>query len=171
MPLPKVEHTDVTDVPSMKYVHRNFMTGVTIVTTMVEGTPRGLAVNAFSCLSLDPPLIMVCVQRTSSTFQSLFQTNSIGVSILAANQTDIVRRFASKSNEKFAGDFWSIGENGAPLIDGASATIEAEIQERLQASTHTVFIARVTRTGHTDNDPIVYSVGRLFDSSGLKPIE
>ncbi|MET8982771.1 flavin reductase family protein [Streptomyces sp. NPDC004539] len=154
----------------MKQVNRQFVTGVTVVTTMDGETPRGLAVNAFSSVSLDPATVMVCVQRTSSTHDCLFRANHLAINILSTDQLDVVATFAGKAADKFANVEWESGPFGSPLIARSGARMEAEIRERLQASTHTVFICRVVHASVDDRSPMVYSAGRFFDGGALAPL-
>jgi flavin reductase (DIM6/NTAB) family NADH-FMN oxidoreductase RutF len=158
------------DADLMKKVNRQFVTGVTVVTTMDREKPRGLAVNAFSSISLDPPMVMVCVQRTSSTYESLFRASHLAINILSTEQLDVVNRFASKSPDKFADVAWTPGAFGSPLLAKSSAQMEVEIRERLQASTHTIFICRVVDAAATDLHPMVYGAGRFFDGGALAPL-
>jgi len=151
----------------MKQVNRQFVTGVTVVTAMDEDQPRGLAVNAFSSITLDPATVMVCVQRTSSTHDCLFRTDHLAINILSTGQLDVVTTFAGKSDDKFADLDWTPGPHGSPLIADSSAHMETGIRERLQASTHTVFICRVLHAAVTDNPPMVYSAGGFFDGGSL----
>ncbi|GLU46159.1 flavin reductase family protein [Nocardiopsis ansamitocini] len=158
------------DTDLMKQVNKQFVTGVTVVTAMDGDTPKGLAVNAFSSISLDPAVVMVCVQHTSSTHDCLFRTEHLAVNILSTEQLEVVTRFAGKSDDKFAGLDWAPGPHGSPLIARSSARMEVLIRERLQASTHTVFICRVVHAEVTDTAPMVYSAGRFFDGAALPPL-
>jgi flavin reductase (DIM6/NTAB) family NADH-FMN oxidoreductase RutF len=158
------------DADLMKQVNRQFVTGVTVVTTMDEDTPRGLAVNAFANISLEPPTVMVCVQRTSSTHDCLFRARHLAINILSTDQLDVVNRFAAKGVDKFAGLDWQAGPFGSPVIDRSSAQMEVEIRERLQASTHTVFICRVVHAAVSDLSPMIYSAGRFYDAGALPPL-
>jgi flavin reductase (DIM6/NTAB) family NADH-FMN oxidoreductase RutF len=158
------------EIDLMKKVNRQFVTGVTVVTAMDEATPRGLAVNAFASISLDPPTVMVCVQRTSSTHDCLFRASHLAINILSTDQLDVVSRFAAKSEDKFSGLDWEPGPLGSPLIGRSSAQMEVEIRERLQATTHTVFICRVVHAAVSDRTPMVYSAGRFFDGGALSPL-
>lgn len=159
------------DQDLMKQVNRLFVTGVTVVTAMDGDHPRGLAVNAFASICLDPPTVMVCVQRTSSTYECLFRSTHLAINILAADQLAVVTRFAGKSDDKFSGLDWRPGRFGSPLIEGSCAWMETEIRERLQASTHTVFICRVVRAGTGARNPMVYTAGRFFDGGALVSLE
>ncbi|MFJ6742559.1 flavin reductase [Streptomyces sp. NPDC091279] len=158
------------DPDLVRGVHRKFITGVTVVTTDDAGTPKGLAVNAFSSISLDPPTVLVCVQHSSSTHPALHRASHLGISILAADQLDVAKTFATKGGDKFAAISWTPGRFGAPLIDGACAQLEVEIGERLEAGTHTVFTGRVVSARHDDLAPLVYSGGGFFDISRTAPL-
>jgi len=158
------------DPDLMKQVNRQFVTGVTVVTVMDGDRPRGLAVNAFSSISLDPPTVMVCVQRTSSTYESLFRATHLAINILSTDQLDVVNRFASKAADKFEGLDWTANRYGSPVIARSSAHMEVEIRERLQASTHTVFICRVVDAGVSERHPMVYSAGKFFDGGAMTPL-
>ncbi|MFZ3572610.1 flavin reductase [Streptomyces sp. BH097] len=163
-------HEAAVDADLVKGVHRKFITGVTVVTTDDDGTPKGLAVNAFSSISLDPPMVLVCVQRSSSTHPALHRATHIGINILAADQLDVAKVFASKGTDKFAALDWAPGEHGAPLLAGSAAQLEVEIGERLEAGSHTVFTGRVVSAGHSELAPLVYSGGGFFDISQTAPL-
>lgn len=153
----------------LKDFNKQFVTGVTVITTHDDaGNPRGLAANAYCSVSLDPPLILVCVQKTSSTYPSLFRSEHIGINILSTEQRGTLNVFASKAHDKFAEVAWHTGPNGTPLLDDSSAAIEVEIKERFQALTHTIFIGRVRHAESVDNTPILYKAGQFFDSDGLE---
>ncbi|MFD1213911.1 flavin reductase [Arthrobacter sp. GCM10027362] len=158
------------DPEVMKGFNRQFVTGVTVVTTTEGGVPKGLAVNAYSSISLEPPLVMVCVQKTSSTYPALFASTHLGINILSNRQKDTVSTFASKSSDKFAQIAWHGGPHGSPLIDGSSAALEAEIRERFQARTHTIFICRVRHAEVGEAEPMVYKAGRFYDGEELSAL-
>jgi flavin reductase (DIM6/NTAB) family NADH-FMN oxidoreductase RutF len=167
--------TDATrnrpDLELMKRVNRKFVTGVTVVTAMDGQSPRGLAVNAFSSISLDPPTVMVAVAHTSSTHDCLFRATHLAINILSIDQSDVVNRFAVKSDDKFAGLDWKHGPFGSPLIERSAAQMEVEIRERLQASTHTLFICRVVHAAAGGCPSMVYSAGSFYDGGALTPLQ
>lgn len=162
--------TNEPDPDMVRGFNRQFTTGVTVVTTTDGGKPRGLAVNAYASISFDPPLIMVCIQRTSSTYPALHAATHLGVNILSNRQHDVVSMFASKAEDKFATIDWHAGPHGSPLVDGSAAMLEAEIRERFQAKTHTVFICRVRHAEVNDVGAMVYKAGKFFDGDGLTEI-
>lgn len=153
----------------LKDFNRKFVTGVTVVTALdSEGRPRGLAVSAYMPISLDPPLVVVCVQKTSSTYSSLFEAGHLGINIIANTQRAVVDKFASKAEDKFADLDWHPAPAGSPLISGSSASIEAEIKERFRAKTHVVIVARVRHLETASLDPLVYKAGKFYDGASLK---
>jgi flavin reductase (DIM6/NTAB) family NADH-FMN oxidoreductase RutF/predicted ester cyclase len=155
----------------LKAFNKQFVTGVTVVTTRnAEGQPRGLAVSSYTSVSLDPPLVLVCVQKTSSTHAELFRCPHFGINILSSEQRDTLALFASKTPDKFADLPWHEGPHGSPLIDDSSASIEVEIKERFQALTHTVLIGRVLHAETTDAPPILYKAGKFYDGRGLSEL-
>jgi flavin reductase (DIM6/NTAB) family NADH-FMN oxidoreductase RutF len=157
-------------VSDVKAVHRRFPTGVTVVTTCVDGQPYGLAVNAFSSISLSPPLVLVCVAERSATHARLFQGDHIAVNILAHDQEDVAGVFARSGVDKFRDLQWHRGQHGAPVLEGVSAYLELEIEKRIPAYTHTIFIARVRDAIATDRSPLVYLGGRLIDGAQLEVV-
>ncbi|MCZ9880263.1 flavin reductase [Arthrobacter sp. B2a2-09] len=163
---------DSSDVPEldaglMKAFNRQFITGVTVVTTKEGETPKGLAANSYCSVSIEPPLVLICVQKTSSTYPALFSSSHLGINILGTAQHETVRVFASKAVDKFADLDWHEGPKGSPLLDGSAASLEAEIQERFQAKTHTVFICRVRHAEIDDSAPMVYKAGHFYDGGNL----
>lgn len=162
---------DLSGIPGhdeLKGFNRQFITGVTVVTTIDDnGKPRGLAANSYVSISLEPPLVLVCVQKTTSTYSSLFKSTHLGINIMSNGQRDTLGVFASKGDDKFANILWHEGPNGSPLIDGSAASIEAEIKERFQAKTHTIFIAKVKHSEVAELAPMVYKAGRFFDGAEL----
>ena len=157
---------------ALKTFNKQFITGVTVVTTVDrEGQPRGLAVNSYNSVSLDPPLVLVCIQKSSSTYPAMFQADHFGINIMSRNQRETLGTFASKIPDKFSHIEWHPGEHGSPLIDGSSASIEVEIKERFQALTHTVFLGRVRSAQASSDEPMIYQAGRFFDSLNLVPFD
>lgn len=154
----------------VKDVHRRFPTGVTIVTTLTDGQPYGLAVNAFSSVSIDPPVVLVCVAKTSSTYEHLYRNDSLAVNILASDQLPIAARFATSGGEKFLGLEWEHAENGSPILLGACGFLELTVERRVIAYTHTIFIGRVVRAEVSDRHPLMYLGGKFFDIQSVEPL-
>ncbi|MGE2834035.1 flavin reductase family protein [Mycobacterium sp. SMC-4] len=160
--------TEVSPEQQIKAFHRKFATGVTVVTTMDDGRPRGLAVNAFSSVTVSPATILVCVARSSSTHDVLFRATRFAVNLLAHDQIDVAARFATKSDDKFAGLAWHPGPHGMPVLAGSCAHLEAEISTRVRTSSHTVFFGDVLSAQAADSAPLIYADARFYDGSALQ---
>src|SRR6185369_836065 len=106
------------DDAQFKLAMSHFASGVTIVTTEHDGKLFGMTVAAFSSLSLHPPLILICVEKTVKTHDAIAGAGKFGVSILNSKQADVSNRFASRTEDKFAGTEIVRGELGVPLVAG-----------------------------------------------------
>lgn len=143
-----------------------FATGVTVVTAGRE-LRHGMTANSFAAVSLDPPLILVCVDRDALMHRVLARHHAFAVSILAADQTDVARYFADQRRPIGPMEFdtvaWSPGVcSGAPLIDGALAHLECELADRHDAGDHSIFVGRllsVWRRG--GDDALLFLNGRF----------
>lgn len=144
------------DDAQFKLAMSHFASGVTVVTTEHEGKPFGMTVAAFSSLSLHPPLILVCVEKTVKTHDAIAGAGKFGVSILSSKQTDISNRFASRSEDKFAETEVVRGELGVPLIGGAITRLECRVSERLEGGDHTIFVGEVVDAKTEEGEPLVY---------------
>ncbi|GAB6987806.1 flavin reductase family protein [Nocardioides pyridinolyticus] len=154
----------------IKGFHRKFVTGVTIVTTKDGDQPCGLALNAFSSVTVDPAMILVCVAKSSTTHDVLFSASYFAVNLLSRDQLDVAQRFATKSADKFAGLDWYDGPSGSPIISDSCGYLEAEISMRVRTSTHTVFFGRVVSAQSAEVDPLIYLGSGFFDGSHLEPL-
>src|SRR5947199_4540263 len=105
------------DDAQFKLAMSHFASGVTVVTTEQEGTPYGMTVAAFSSLSLHPPLVLICVEKSVRTHEAIAAAGKFGVSILSESQSDVSNRFASRGEDKFSGIAIHRGTSGVPLID------------------------------------------------------
>jgi flavin reductase (DIM6/NTAB) family NADH-FMN oxidoreductase RutF len=139
---------------------RSFATGVTVVTTRdSEGQPSGLTASAFTSVSLDPPLVLICVDRAATAHPDFRERGSFAVNILRREQEALSRRFAVSGGDKFRGVACHEGRTGLPLLDGALATLECRIVEAHEAGDHTIFIAQVEAASVTEGRPLVYFHG------------
>jgi flavin reductase (DIM6/NTAB) family NADH-FMN oxidoreductase RutF len=153
-----------SDVPfdSAKYrqVLGHFPTGVTVITASGDPNPVGMAVGSFSSVSLEPPLVAFFAGRSSSTWPKIEAAGTFCVNILAEDQEDICRRFASKEDDKFSGLGWSPAGTGAPLLDGVLAWIDCDIDSVIDAGDHVGVIGRVRDLGlGHDGAPLVFFRG------------
>ena len=144
------------DEASFKLALSHFASGVTVVTTEHDGRPYGLTVASFASLSLRPPLVLVCIEKSVKSHEALSAARKFGVSILAEGQADISNRFASKTEEKFAGLQTRRGVLGVPLIEGALTTIECRTTDILAGGDHSIFVGEVVEIVAGEGNPLVY---------------
>jgi len=140
-----------------KAVLRRFPTGVTIVTTIVDGTPKGFTANAFSSVSLDPPIVLVCVNRQARSHPLIAQAGKFCVNLLRLEQADLAARFASPNRgDPFAELTYRAEATGAPVIDGTLGFLDCELTEEHSAGTHTIFLGGVVACGFENGAPLGY---------------
>ncbi|SPH24246.1 FMN reductase (NADH) NtaB [Defluviimonas aquaemixtae] len=145
-----------------------FATGVTIVTTrQPDGTPRGFTANSFTSVSLDPPLLLVCLAKTAHSCESFMQAAHFAVNVLAEDQKAVSGLFASQVADKFGQCSWKAGAADVPLVDGSLAQFACEREQLVDAGDHVVLIGRVIEASVRDGNPLGYFRGNYF-SIGLE---
>jgi flavin reductase len=137
---------------SFRDVMAQFATGVTVLTAGGE-RGHGMTANAFTSVSLEPPMVLCCVARPRRLHEAILSTRSFGVSILAADQEDVARYFADRrrppGSAQFAAVDWLPGpRTGAPLMSGSLAWLECELAEVYQGGTHSIFLGKVLSSSH-----------------------
>ncbi|MBA4178738.1 MAG: nitrilotriacetate monooxygenase [Leptothrix sp. (in: Bacteria)] len=137
-----------------------YTTGVTIVTCLgAGGQPVGLTVNSFNALSLTPPLVLWSLRLESPSLAAFSDAGHFGVSVLAEDQIDLSRRFASSADEKFSAGDWAPGAAGVPLLVGAVAVFECSKVSQQTAGDHLLFIGEVLAVHEQATTPLVYHAG------------
>jgi flavin reductase ActVB len=135
-----------------------FASGVTIVTTRDgSGAFVGFTASAFSSLSLNPPLLLVCLQKDADCYTAFMKADYFALSILAHGQDDIARKFATKAIDKMADTIVDPGPlTGLPLIERASASCECRMTDRVDGGDHTILIGEVLRAESNDSPPLLH---------------
>ena len=147
------------DPDDFRAVLGRFASGVTVVTLCDDaGRDHGMTVSAFTSVSLEPPLILVCIGYDSSLRPIIDTAQSFGVSILAADQEALSRRFAAQVN-RFEGIGFTRGELGVALLDGALAWLECRVDARHDAGDHEIIVGRVEHASTTNERPLLYYRG------------
>ena len=144
------------DDAQFKHALSHFASGITIVTTEHEGTDYGLTVASFASLSLSPPLVLVCISKSSSSHEPIVESGKFGVSILASDQEAVSGRFASRGGDKFAGLDVRRGTLGVPLVGNALATLECRVKDQVVGGDHSIFIGEVVDTQTREGAPLLY---------------
>ncbi len=147
----------------------NFATGVTVVTTQTEdGSPYGLTVNSFTSVSLDPILILVCLDNRLSGLDAFSENGKFAVNILAEDQKDICEHFATRGTDRSAADYIK-GETGVPVLEGTLARMECEVTAIHPGGDHKVLIGEVksaeVAVGREDEAPLLFFRGRYHQLS------
>lgn len=143
-----------------------FATGVTVVTTLHPETeaPAGVTVSAFSSLSLEPPLVLFCLGAKTSSLDAFRKHGHFAINVLAENQRDLSTRFASRSDDKWAGIKWERGIGGVPLLGGCLATLECKLVNVVDGGDHLIFVGQVESLTHQEGgQPLIYFRGAYLD--------
>jgi len=144
------------DEGHFKLALSHFASGVTVVTTAHDGRQYGMTVASFASLSLHPPLVLVCIERSVKTHDAIAAAGKYGVSILSRTQAGISSKFASRSDDKFNGVELIEGDLDVPLIAGALTAIECRVYDQLPGGDHTIFIGEVLKIHTQEGDPLLY---------------
>ncbi len=163
---PSADRTDQdfrvpVDREHMRRVMGHFASGVTVITTRHEGIDYGLTASAVSSLSLDPPMLLICVNKTSNTQKAIARSQVFAVNILREHQSEVARQFASSHQQKFGQMRVSYGALGVPLLEDMLATIECRVTAEVTGGTHSVFLAEVEAAQATEGMPLTYFRGRM----------
>jgi len=129
---------------SMRDILGRFCTGIAVITASDGVRPYGFTCQSVTSVSLDPPYISFCPSRTSTSWAAMREIGVLCVNILADDQRDLCRQFAVSAADKFGGVQWRPAANGAPLIDGAVASMESSVEFEHGAGDHTIVVAHVT---------------------------
>lgn len=155
------------DVDTLKAAVGAWATGVAIVTAALpDGRSAGLVMVSLAPVSQDPPLVLWSVDRRSGSLDVWLGAPGYALHLLAADQEELVWRFARRGGEKFDGLVTRVGVIGAPLLDGAAATIECALHARFDAGDHVILVGRVVAAETTDRAPLVMHAGRLHRGLG-----
>jgi len=155
------------DGDTLRSVVGRFATGVTAVCARVDGRPVGMAVNSFTSVSLEPPLVVFCAAKTSATWTEMEASGRFAVSILAAGQGDLCRQLSRKGVDRFDGVALESAPSGSPLIAGCLAWLDCRTVACHDAGDHILVIGHVDGVGVSEAvDPLVFYASQFV---GLAP--
>jgi flavin reductase (DIM6/NTAB) family NADH-FMN oxidoreductase RutF len=158
----------VTDPRELRKAYGCFPTGVTAVCALIDGQPVGMAASSFTSVSLDPPLVSVCVQSTSSTWQKLAPAQRLGVSFLGVAHDGACRQLAAKNGDRFAGIEWEASEAGAIFIGGAAVWMECSISQRVVAGDHEIVVLQIEGLKtEPDVSPLIFHASQFRQLASL----
>jgi flavin reductase (DIM6/NTAB) family NADH-FMN oxidoreductase RutF len=137
-----------------------YTTGVTIISCLdAVGAPVGLTANSFNALSLDPPLVLWSLRVASPSVETFVTARHFAVNVLAESQVELSRRFASRTEDKFAEGLWSAGAGGAPVLAGCAAVFECATHSHQTVGDHVLFVGRVLRLCEAPVPPLLFQGG------------
>lgn len=149
-----------------------FATGVTVITTCTAGRPAGMTASAVASLSLEPPMLLTCINNRVPTHEALERSRQFGVNVLAEGDEDLALRFARPAGDKFAGLKISC-DHDVPLLDRAIARFVCDVHERLPGGDHSIFIGAIRHCEHVPGRrPLLYfasgfsGIGQVEDALG-----
>ena len=144
----------------LRRVMGHFATGVTVITTFRNsGEMHGLTANAFTSVSLVPPLLLVCVDKKAESYPCFDETRVFIVNILAHDQEALSRKFAVSGGDKFQGVAYHTGANGAPILDGALAYVECKVVQAFDGGDHTIYLGEIEQAEAREGKPLMFFRG------------
>jgi flavin reductase (DIM6/NTAB) family NADH-FMN oxidoreductase RutF len=138
-----------------------FASGVTAVTTALDGKLRGVTVSAFTSVSLDPPLVLIALASENTSCEMIAESGVFAVNILSEEQEFLSERFAARApivNEEFEGVPYHVEVTGAPILEGSAAWYDCRVAATYEGGDHTIFVGQVEAIGFGDQDrrPLIY---------------
>lgn len=150
------------DPTNLRRVFGAFPSGVTAVAALIDDTPVGIAASSFTTVSLDPPLVSVCVAHSSTTWPVLARARRFGVSVLSAEQGRACRQLSARGVDRFEALPWRATDDGAVLLEGASAWLDCSMHSSVRAGDHDIVVLDVHDLG-ADHDvtPLVFHASQF----------
>jgi flavin reductase (DIM6/NTAB) family NADH-FMN oxidoreductase RutF len=139
----------------------HFSTGVTIITAEADGARAGITANSFNSVSLDPPLVLWSVKKTSTSWPVFAAANSFAVNVLASDQAQLASQFARSGTDKFKDVDWKPGTTGAPLLARVTAQFECARRVEYEGGDHLIVVGEVIYFARYERRPLVFTQGRF----------
>jgi len=159
-----------SDTADLRRALGRFGTGVTIVSTLDGlGAPVGVTANSFSSVSLEPPIVLWSLRKASPSLAAFDATGRFVINVLALEQLELSRRFASPVADKFSGVDHYQGLGGLPVVAGCAAVFECRTQQRLEVGDHILFLGLVESYGHQGGPTLLYCQGQYAQGVSVDP--
>jgi len=154
----------MTSEAAFRKAMRHVATGVTVVTSLRDGEPRGITVNALASVSLDPPSLLICINREARSYLFISTSRIFCVNVLAGEQRELAEHFAGKVRDRqFDAVAYRIDATGAPVLDGTIAHFDCELAHEYQFGSHSILIGRVLSCAARPGSPLGYFNGGFHD--------
>jgi flavin reductase (DIM6/NTAB) family NADH-FMN oxidoreductase RutF len=154
---------ETIDAAALKNTAGAFPSGVTIITTIAGDAPVGLTISSFASVSIDPPLLLVCVARTAGSLPAFRTGGPMGINVLANDQAWLAKRFASRHEDRFSDVDYQHGPHNVPLLDGVAAWMDCHVARIYDGGDHVILLARVHSVHRSDSKPLLYHSGAMHD--------
>ena len=149
---------------AFKQAMRHVPTGVTIVTSLRDGEPRGLTLNSFASVAVDPPALLICVNREARSYLYISSSHIFCVNVLAGEQRHLAEHFAGKVRERqFEAIEYGVDVTGAPVLTNAIAHFDCAVTEEHHVGSHSIFIGNVVSCSARTGSPLGYFNGGYHD--------
>ncbi len=157
---------------TLKAIMRNYPTGVTIVTTVYNNEYYGLTVNSFTSLSLNPPLVLIAIDKRLQSHEAIDKSNVYAVNILPDDMKDLAIKFATAPREeRFKGLKLRTAKTGAPIIEGSIAYLDCKVTAKYPGGDHTIFIGEIVDAQILNNKaPLIYYNRGYYSIAQAKPL-
>ncbi|MGC1381570.1 MAG: flavin reductase family protein [Candidatus Baltobacteraceae bacterium] len=154
----------MTNASGFKHAMRHVPTGVTVVTSLREGEPRGITVNSFASVSLEPPSLLICINREARSYLFISSSRVFCVNVLAGEQRALAEHFSGKVRERqFAEIGYAVDVTGAPVLRDAIAHFDCEVAQEYQVGSHSIIVGRVLSCNARPGSPLGYFNGGFHD--------
>jgi flavin reductase (DIM6/NTAB) family NADH-FMN oxidoreductase RutF len=152
------------DPAAFRAVMRRHPSGVTVVTSLREGEPRGITLSAFASVSVNPPMVLICVNREARSYLYISSSLIFCVNLLGTTQRELAERFSGRIKEHQFDDIaWSTDVTGAPVLDGTIGHFDCAVEAEHHAGSHSIFIGRVLACATREGAPLGYYEGEFRD--------
>lgn len=157
------------DTRQLRNALGRFPTGVTVITTRTpDGKLEGLTANSFAALSLDPPLVVWSIRRSSLSLPGFLASGYFAINVLGVEQSDLSQRFATPTEHKYDALDFEEGLGGSPLFGGTLACFQCNTESTIDGGDHILFIGRVHKVSYRDGDPLIFNAGRYCTALPLQ---
>jgi flavin reductase (DIM6/NTAB) family NADH-FMN oxidoreductase RutF len=154
----------MTSATAFRHAMRHVPTGVTVVTSLKDGEPRGITVNAFASVSLEPPSLLICVNREARSYLFISSSRIFCVNVLAGEQRHVAEHFSGKVRERqFAEIGYDVDVTGAPVLRGSIAHFDCELADEYHVGSHSILVGRVVSCDARAGSPLGYFNGGFHD--------
>lgn len=159
--LDKGEYRSGHDARTLRDALGCFATGVTVVTCLNDGAPAGLTVNSFTSVSLDPPLLLVCIRKLAASAQTLIAAPCFAINVLQTGQQPASITFSTRVENRFGETPWSCGESGAPILTESLCVFECARYAVYDGGDHHILVGQVVKASFDASlDPLLFFRGR-----------